>query len=52
MFNTAFNDFIAPDKAALDYYPESLRTEIDSLNEWIYPNINSKLQLLATASLM
>jgi len=43
MFNTAFDDFIAPDKAALDFYPANLRAEIDDLNEWIYPNINSKL---------
>jgi putative glutathione S-transferase len=44
MFNTAFNDFIIPDKAALDYYPANLRAEIDGVNEWIYPNINSTLQ--------
>jgi putative glutathione S-transferase len=41
IFNTAFNDLIPKDKAALNYYPEDLRTEIDSLNEWIYPNINN-----------
>jgi len=41
MFNTAFNDFIPAEKAALDFYPANLRTEIDSLNEWIYPNINN-----------
>jgi len=41
MFNTAFDDLIAPDKAALDFYPENLRAEIDDLNEWIYPNINN-----------
>jgi len=43
IFNTAFNDFIAPNKVALDFYPENLRAEIDDVNEWIYPNINSKL---------
>ncbi|KAF8908454.1 glutathione S-transferase [Mucidula mucida] len=41
MFNTAFNDSIPADKAALDFYPEDLRAEIDSLNDWIYPNINN-----------
>ncbi len=41
MFNTAFNDKLSADKAVLDYYPESLRAEIDSLNDWIYPTINS-----------
>ncbi|KAJ7645867.1 glutathione S-transferase [Mycena rosella] len=34
MFNTAFNDLIPADKAALDLYPEAHRAEIDSLNEW------------------
>ncbi|GLB42162.1 putative glutathione S-transferase [Lyophyllum shimeji] len=41
IFNTAFNDFIPADKAALDFYPEHLRTEIDEVNEWIYANINN-----------
>ncbi|KAJ7645856.1 glutathione S-transferase [Mycena rosella] len=36
MFNTAFNDLIPADKAALDLYPEAHRAEIDSLNEWVY----------------
>lgn len=43
IFNTAFNEFITPGLAALDFYPEALRPEIDSLNEWIYPNINSMI---------
>lgn len=41
MFNAAFNEFIPAEKAALDFYPQELRTEIDAVNEWIYPNINS-----------
>lgn len=41
MFNSAFNDFLSPEKAALDFYPENLRKEIDALNDWIYPNINN-----------
>ncbi|KAF9018119.1 hypothetical protein BDZ89DRAFT_1074144 [Hymenopellis radicata] len=41
IFNTAFNDIIPADKAALNLYPEDLRAEIDSLNDWIYPNINN-----------
>lgn len=40
MFNAAFNHLLPADKAALDLYPEELRSEIDQLNEWIYPNIN------------
>jgi len=41
MFNTAFNDMIAAEKAGLDLYPANLRTQIDEVNEWIYPNINN-----------
>ncbi|KAJ7087297.1 glutathione S-transferase [Mycena belliarum] len=41
MFNTAFNDMIPADKAALDFYPAEHRAEIDELNEWIYPEINN-----------
>ncbi|KAF9476950.1 glutathione S-transferase [Pholiota conissans] len=41
IFNTAFNEFISSDKAALHYYPEELRAQIDGVNEWIYPNINN-----------
>ena len=43
IFNTAFNEFISSDKATLHYYPEELRTQIDEVNEWIYPNINSEI---------
>jgi len=41
MFNASFNEFIPAEKAALDFYPQELRAEIDAVNEWIYPNINS-----------
>lgn len=41
IFNTAFNQFIPADKAALDFYPENLRAEIDEVNEWVYANINN-----------
>lgn len=42
IFNTAFNHLIPADKAALDYYPEELRPEIDAVNDWVYPGINSE----------
>ncbi|EKM57473.1 uncharacterized protein PHACADRAFT_251136, partial [Phanerochaete carnosa HHB-10118-sp] len=41
MFNSAFNHLLPPDQAKLDLYPESLRSEIDSLNEWVYDTVNN-----------
>jgi putative glutathione S-transferase len=41
VFNTAFNHLLPADKAALDFYPEVLRQEIDALNDWIYSDINN-----------
>jgi len=38
MLNSAFNAFT---NIHTDYYPEALRTEIDRLNNLIYPNINN-----------
>ena len=38
MFNSAFNTFT---NVRTDYYPESLRPQIDKLNDLIYPNINN-----------
>jgi glutathionyl-hydroquinone reductase len=38
MLNSEFNEFATnPD---LDTYPDDIRTEIDEVNEWIYPNLN------------
>jgi len=41
IFNSAFNEFLPADKAALDYYPEGLRSQIDEINDLIFPNINA-----------
>ncbi|KAK9464308.1 glutathione S-transferase [Lipomyces arxii] len=41
MFNTAFNVVLPADKAAIDVYPESLRPEIDKMNEWVYNTVNN-----------
>ncbi len=38
MLNSAFDAF---GDASLDLYPEALRSEIDALNEFVYPNINN-----------
>jgi putative glutathione S-transferase len=42
MLSSAFDKFI-PDKASrtLNLYPDHLKTEIDSVNEWIYDTINN-----------
>ncbi|KAJ7485704.1 glutathione S-transferase [Mycena latifolia] len=50
MFNTAFNDLLPADKAALDLYPEAHRAEIDSLNEWVYSDINNGVYLAGFAT--
>lgn len=49
IFNTAFNDLLPPEKAAVDIYPESLRAEIDTLNDWVYDGLNSEYALCLTA---
>lgn len=41
IFNTGFNELIPADKAKIDIYPEGLRKEIDTINEWVYNAINS-----------
>ncbi|KAE9395834.1 glutathione S-transferase [Gymnopus androsaceus JB14] len=41
MFNTAFNHLLPKEYAEVDLYPDSLKSKIDELNEWIYPNINN-----------
>ncbi len=38
MLNSAFDGVGAK---AGDFYPEALRTEIDAVNDWIYPQINN-----------
>ncbi|KAM3581570.1 S-glutathionyl-(chloro)hydroquinone reductase [Umbelopsis sp. WA50703] len=41
MFNEEFNEHIDEDKKSLNYYPENLRSEIDSINEWVYDTVNN-----------
>ena len=38
MFNTAFNNITGNYD---DYYPEHLQSEIDAMNDFVYPNINN-----------
>ena len=52
MFNSEFNDQLSPEKASLDFYPEELRAEIDSLNEWVYDTVNSKFDSLLIMTIL
>jgi len=40
MFTSAFDEWATGPMAELDLYPEALRSEIDAVNEWVYPGIN------------
>jgi glutathionyl-hydroquinone reductase len=40
MFNTAFDDLV-PEKKGINYYPEYLQRDIDSVNEWVYDTVNN-----------
>ncbi len=39
MFNTEFNEHAK--RPEMDLYPEDLREQIDSINKWVYPDINN-----------
>ncbi|KAL1746730.1 glutathione S-transferase [Schizophyllum fasciatum] len=41
IFNSAFDELLPPEYAAVDLFPEGLRARIEGLNEWIYPQINN-----------
>ncbi|KZT27233.1 hypothetical protein NEOLEDRAFT_1061557 [Neolentinus lepideus HHB14362 ss-1] len=41
IFNSAFNEFLPADKAAVDLYPGHLRDQIDELNTWVYDTVNN-----------
>ncbi|EJC97699.1 uncharacterized protein FOMMEDRAFT_130388 [Fomitiporia mediterranea MF3/22] len=41
ILNSSFNELLPPEKAAIDLYPERYRSEIDSLNEWVYDGLNN-----------
>ena len=38
MFNSAFAEYAEP---TVDYYPEALRSEIDTINDFVYDNVNN-----------
>jgi putative glutathione S-transferase len=50
MLNTAFNDMIPVDKAAIDLYPSNLRPEIDGINDWVYETVNNGVYKAGFAS--
>jgi len=41
MLNSEFQEFAKGPLKDHDFYPEKLRSEIDALNDWIYPQINN-----------
>ena len=41
MFNSAFDGVTNPEAQKLDFYPEALRDQIDSINEQIYHDVNN-----------
>lgn len=41
MLYTEFDQFLPEEKRGVDLYPESLRTQIDEVNEWTYHNVNN-----------
>ena len=40
MLTTAFDEWSTGPGAALNLYPEHLRSEIDAVNDWVYTSIN------------
>eukprot|EP01133_Synstelium_polycarpum_P000198 gene198-238_t len=40
IFNSAFDEFLT-DSPAVDLYPESLRQDIDTINDYVYDNVNN-----------
>ncbi|KAJ2755730.1 S-glutathionyl-(chloro)hydroquinone reductase [Coemansia pectinata] len=41
MFNSAFDELLAPEYRGITFYPEELRPQIDEINEWIYDTVNN-----------
>ena len=39
--NSAFNEFLDERHAKIDFYPQSLRHEIDEVNGWVYDLYNN-----------
>jgi glutathionyl-hydroquinone reductase len=51
MLNSAFDDLITDEAIkARNFCPELLRADIDTLNEWIYPNVNNGVYRAGFAS--
>lgn len=39
--DTCFDEFLPPAVRGIEFYPESLRKEIDAVNDFVYPTINN-----------
>ena len=50
IFNSAFNEFVEEKYAKRDFYPKSLRKEIDEINPWVYDLFNNGVYKVHTLS--
>lgn len=41
MFYSAFDDLIGDEYKGVDLFPENLRKDIESMNEWVYNDVNN-----------
>lgn len=47
--NDCFDEFVPEEFRGTTYYPEALRKEIDSLNEWVYSDVNNGVSRFVVA---
>jgi hypothetical protein len=50
IFNSAFNELLPEKYAKRNFYPETLRQEIDSVNDWVYNLFNNGVYKTGFAS--
>ncbi|KAJ2307621.1 S-glutathionyl-(chloro)hydroquinone reductase [Coemansia sp. Cherry 401B] len=50
MFNTAFDELVAPEYRGITFYPDELKEKIDDINGWIYDTVNNGVYKAGFAS--
>ncbi|KAI0676273.1 glutathione S-transferase [Trametes maxima] len=50
ILNTAFNEFLPAEKAAIDFYPHVHRAEIDEVNSWVQETVNKGVYAAGNAT--